>query len=177
MITLDFFTYTDEQWNAIRAVVRDELGLDADQIEREVSRHRRGGSFTGMQPLRSHIEIAAILYRLHSAAPAAAPREVYTLREDAKNLRARIIGAFTVPLGQGDRVVHPLLRDGVDADMLTVTCDYFSKLLRNLDRQIEQAGSPGTAHARPPATSSGTSCLRSGVNSAANRAARRRRGS
>ena len=31
--------------------------------------------------------------------------------------------------------------NGVDADMLTATGDYFGKLLRNLDRLIEQAGS------------------------------------
>ena len=37
---------------------------------------------------------------------------------------------------------------GVDADMLTATSDYFSKLLRNLDRQIEQAGSRSGDNAR-----------------------------
>ena len=33
MIKLDCFTYTDEQWDEIKTVVRDRLGLDADQIE------------------------------------------------------------------------------------------------------------------------------------------------
>ena len=33
------------------------------------------------------------------------------------------------------------LQRGVDAGMLTATRDYFAKLLRNIDRQIEQAGS------------------------------------
>ena len=34
-----------------------------------------------------------------------------------------------------------MLLNGVDADMLTDTGDYFRKLLGNLDRMIEQAGS------------------------------------
>jgi hypothetical protein len=33
-LTVEFFTYTDEQWNDIRTVERDELDLDAEQIER-----------------------------------------------------------------------------------------------------------------------------------------------
>ena len=56
---------------------------------------------------------------------------------------------------------------GVDRDMLDATSDYFAKLTRNLDRQIKQANErAGTMHASPNAITSGTSCLRSGANSA-----------
>ena len=41
MITIDF-TYTDEQWDQIKTVVRDRLGRDADQIELDMRRSRHG---------------------------------------------------------------------------------------------------------------------------------------
>ena len=50
MINVEFFTYTDAQWNAIKAVVRDALGRDADQIERQITpvtrtlQHHRDGA-------------------------------------------------------------------------------------------------------------------------------------
>ena len=56
-------------------------------------------------------------------------------------MRASIIDAITVPLAPRPPRRHPLLLNGVDADMLTETSDYFRKLSPNLDRMIEQAGS------------------------------------
>jgi hypothetical protein len=44
-----------------------------------------------------------------------------------------------------------LLLNGVDDDMLTATRDYFRKLLANLDRMIDQAGSRRRGNARKPA--------------------------
>jgi hypothetical protein len=54
------FTYTDEQWTGIKTVFRDELSLDADRIERQVTVRNTGPdfeeSFTGMETLRERIE-------------------------------------------------------------------------------------------------------------------------
>jgi hypothetical protein len=50
MIGLEF-TYSDEQWDQIRTVVRDRLGLEADQLELSDS--------NGTQSLRGCIESAA----------------------------------------------------------------------------------------------------------------------
>lgn len=152
MITLDFFTYTDKQWDQIRTVVRDAFGLDADQIVRRITPVIGQYSITGMEPLRSRIETAASLYHLHGATNRHQPRcdQLNTLRKSAENLRASIISAVAVPIGtKGDPLIHPLLLKGVDADMLTATSHYFRKLIRNLDRQIKQAGSRGD-NARKP---------------------------
>ena len=97
-----------------------------------------------MEPLRSRIETAATQYRLHSAVNRRSLRrdELDALREDAENLRARIINAIAVSVGtKDDPLVHPVPLNGVDADMLPATRDYFAKLLRNLDRQIKLARS------------------------------------
>ena len=45
MITLDYFTYSRQQWNDISAVVHDEL--DADQIERHGRQDGAGPSTCG----------------------------------------------------------------------------------------------------------------------------------
>src|SRR5260370_1505856 len=67
MIEVELFTYSDEQWDQIRIVVRDALGLDADQIKREVARLRIGDeeSITEMQSLRDRIAAAAGENPLH----------------------------------------------------------------------------------------------------------------
>ena len=143
MIELSLFAYSDEQWNDIKGVVRDALGLDADQIERRITRTVGRASITGMQPLRDRIELTASLYNLQSASARQSPRraELIALRRDTENLQASIIDALAVQVAtKYDFAAHPLLRPGVDADMLTATSEYFRKLVRNLDRQIEQAG-------------------------------------
>jgi hypothetical protein len=68
--------------------------------------------------------------------------ELNTLRENVANLRDRILSALAIPFGITDNdVIAPVLLHGVDGDMLTSTVGYFTKLLANLDRQIDQAGS------------------------------------
>jgi hypothetical protein len=49
------FTYTDEQWDQIRTVVRDRLGLEADQLELQETLSDSNGT----QSLRGCIESAA----------------------------------------------------------------------------------------------------------------------
>jgi len=51
MIIIEAITYAEEQWDQIRAVFHDELGLDADQTEREITPVIR-------KSLRSCIELA-----------------------------------------------------------------------------------------------------------------------
>jgi hypothetical protein len=75
MITIEHFTYTNEQWSAIKAIMQSALGLDADRIERE----------------RKHIELAVFLYLTRRSL---GPAELKKLREDTKKLRARIEAAF-----------------------------------------------------------------------------------
>jgi hypothetical protein len=143
MIEVELFTYSDEQWDQIRIVVRDALGLDADQIKREVARLRIGDeeSVTEMQSLRDRIAAAAGKYPLHSSTKRQSLRrdELVVLRKSAQNMQASIIGAIVVPLRQGGELLLP----GVDVDMPTDTSNYFRKLARNLDRMIEQAGQRG----------------------------------
>jgi hypothetical protein len=146
MIEFEFFTYTDQQWDRIKVVVRDALGLDADQIEREITRTFANSSITGMQSLRERIELAVSWYHLRSASTRRSPRraELIALRKDTETLRDSIIDALAVQVGTNyDDTAHLLLRPGVDGDMLTATRDYFWQLRRNLDRQIEQAGQRG----------------------------------
>jgi hypothetical protein len=50
------FTYSDEQWDQIRTVVRDRLGLEADQLELQ----KTLGDSNGTQSLRGCIESAAL---------------------------------------------------------------------------------------------------------------------
>ena len=138
MIRHEWFTYSDEQGNEIRTVVRDALGRDADQIKHQVTHYGR----TGTLSLLDRIEVAANQYRFYDAFNRQSKRraELDALRQSAENWRASIISAVTVPLDAKYGVVVPLLMQGSDADMLTATRDYFRKLARNLDRMIEQAG-------------------------------------
>ncbi len=67
MITFEFFTYTDEQWDQIRTVLRDALGLDADQIEHHlppfiIRNDDPEESFTVRPSLRSRIELVSLYY-------------------------------------------------------------------------------------------------------------------
>jgi len=72
------------------------------------------------------------------------------LRKDIEKLRASIIDAFTVQLGINFGAGQPaMLLPGVDADLPAATRDYFTKLARNLDGQIEQARQRGD-NARKP---------------------------
>ncbi|MET4152004.1 hypothetical protein [Bradyrhizobium barranii] len=138
-IEFEFFAYTDQQWDRIKVAV-DRLGLDADQIER-IEIERTVGITRG---LRNHIETAASMYLFQSANARQRPRraELIALRNDAENLRNSIIAALAVQVKYGD-TARLLLRQGVDGDMETATRDYFTKLVRNLDRQIEGAGQRG----------------------------------
>ena len=143
MITVEFFNYTDAQWNAIKAVIRDELGRDADQIEQRITPVTRYG-IGGMLPLRECIENAATQYRLRSDVNSrTVPRdELETLRDDAANIRDRIISAVGVKVVTKDHpLAHPLPLAGADGDMVMVTSHLFRKLARNLDRQIKLARS------------------------------------
>jgi hypothetical protein len=151
MIEFSFFTYSDQQWDDIKVIIRDALGVDADTITQQITPPViliRNGNFklsmTGMEPLRNRIETVATMYLAQSAINRQSLRrvELIGLREDAESLRDRIVDAlaikFTTKYGFG---AHAWLRDGVDDDMLTATSDYFAKLKRNLDRRIAQAGS------------------------------------
>ena len=142
MIEFELFTYSDEQWDRIRVALRDALGLDDDQIERHIA--LSPGAIS--RRLRDGMQTAATLYLIRSASTRQRPRraEMIALRKDAENLRASIIAALAVQVGtKYDDTSRLLLRHGVDGDMETATSDYFTKLLLNLDRQIEQAGHRG----------------------------------
>ena len=101
-------------------------------------------SITGMQSLRDCIEVSGGTVSFAQCRQAGGrPRrnKLNALRKDAKNLRASIINALAVPVGTRSttRPAYRMLLNGVDADMLTATSDYFRRLLRNLDRH-DRAG-------------------------------------
>jgi hypothetical protein len=153
MIEPEFFDFSDEQWSAVKTVIRDELGLDADQIKRPVTLKTLDPVFIAgipasilMQPLRERIQHAVSMYFFHSSVSRQRPRRAAldALRENTETLRAGIVAALTLPVGTKiDPVPHAMLLDGVDDDMLIATRDYFRKLIRNIDGQIEQAGRRG----------------------------------
>ena len=148
MITHELFTFTAPQWKKIRKVIYRARGLDADQIERQVTVvvPNSGGkeTFTGMQPLRERIEIAVGQYRLYSAVSRLrlSRAKLMKLRKAVKKQQASIVNAVSVPLDVKYGVVVPLLLHSVDGDILKATSEYFGMLLRYLDRLIAQAGSP-----------------------------------
>ena len=144
MIEFSWFTYSDAQWDKIKVVVRDRLGLDADQIERRVTPVIGEFSITGMQPLRERIQIAVGQYHLYNAVNRRRPSraELMKLRKDAKKWRTSIDNAVSVPLDVKYGVTVPLLLHSVDGNILKATSEYFGTLLRYLDRLIAQAGSP-----------------------------------
>ena len=138
MIRIEIFTYTDAQWSAIRAQVLDDLGVDLDQITYQVTHFDR----TGTLLLRDRIETTVNQYPLHSAVNRHSPRrdELETLRTNAKSMHASIINALSVQFTAGRYgIVEPMLFNGVDADMLDATNDYFRMLAANLDRRVKQA--------------------------------------
>jgi hypothetical protein len=145
MITFEFFAYSEPEWDRIKVAVRDALGRDADHIERRVITRTVGNS--GITRLfRDHIQTAGSLYLFQNANTRQRPRraELIALRKDAENLQTSIIAALAVQVGtQYDDTSRLLLRHGVDGDMVTASSGYFTKLLHNLDRQIEQAGQRG----------------------------------
>jgi hypothetical protein len=152
MIEVEFFTYTDEQWNAIKEQVLGDLGVDADRIERLITPTLGEFSIIAMQPLRDRIELVVSKYQLLSDGNRQKPSraDLEALRDDTENLRTGIVAALSERVGaKNDDVAIPFLRPGVDADMLTQTNDYFRKLLRNLKRQIEQAGQRGDNSRKP----------------------------
>jgi hypothetical protein len=122
-IEFEPFAYTDQQWDRIKAAVRDALGIDADQTEREITPVIR-------KTLRSSIEFTVSQYYFQSATSSRRRRraELSALRNDARNLQDSIFDALAA---------------AVDSDLLCATRDYFTKLLRNLDHQIEQAEQRG----------------------------------
>lgn len=149
MIEFVNFTYSDAQWSAIKVVVREALGGDADRIKRQVTH----GDITGTLTLRDDIETAASVYRVDAADARQSPgrAELIAIRDDAERLRARITDAFAVQIGVGYGLgLTPWPRPGVTRDLLDATGDHFAMLRRALDRQIERAGSRGD-NARKPA--------------------------
>jgi len=158
MITIKLFSYTEEEWNAIKLELRRTLDLDADQIELEgdrfaefldelgvnaATRSAVGGLSNSMQ-LRTRIEWTVARYSFDTASTRQSPRrtELIALHEDAANLRARIHDALSQRISADfiaeDRQVY-VVRDGVDPIMALWTQRYFIRLLRALDHQIEQA--------------------------------------
>ncbi|MBR0750257.1 hypothetical protein JQ582_40790 [Bradyrhizobium japonicum] len=134
-IEFEFFAYSEPQWDRIKVAV-DRLGLDADQIEREISPVIR-------TTLRSSIEFVVSQYSPTRLQPR--PAELRALRNDIEKLRVSIIDALFVEVelvGRPASFARRLL-PAVDGDMETATRDYFAKLVRNLDRMIEQAGQRG----------------------------------
>jgi hypothetical protein len=137
MIEFEYFTYTGQQWDRIKVAVRDALDLDDDQIERHTTLSPGGIS----RRLRDGMQTAATRYLFQSATKRQSLRrdELVALRKSAEGWRASIIDAIAIPLGHHGELLLP----GVDVDMPDDTSNYFSKLSRNLERMIEQAGQRG----------------------------------
>jgi hypothetical protein len=95
------FTYTHEQWNKIKTVVRDRLGRDADQIER----------------LRRCIEHAASIHIPRSALGSqtrghkARIKQLTTLLDRTEALGADIIDALAPSFTIEDMLHRPFPRD------------------------------------------------------------------
>jgi hypothetical protein len=164
MITADFcFTYTEEDWNAIKVEFRTTLDLDADQIELDGNRFAElldelgvdaatrssfGDLLRPRTRLRTRIECAAAMYASDLSYTRQSPRraELVALRKHTKNLRTCIYDAlaqrvrtpFDDFMPEAPKVY--VMRGDVDPIMALSTHRYFTKLLSTLDRQIEQAG-------------------------------------
>ena len=136
------FTYTPQERIQISTLVRDEFGLDADQIEIPTLRYGEENVYT-MHSLWGRLEAAASMYLVNEAAKrhSRTRAKLVALRRKAENWRAEIHDALAIPIPSKHletRIISP----GVDVSMLTETDDYFRKLVPTLDRQIEQAGQP-----------------------------------
>jgi len=127
MIEVVQIAYTDKQWNAIKAVVRDARGLDADAA-------------VVLETLRAKIEATATLHLVRDKAMRSLPsqmkfrKHLTGLRDDAVCLRDGIIGS---PAFWATHNGH-----APDDDMRTATRAYFAKLLRNLDGIVDAIGPP-----------------------------------
>jgi hypothetical protein len=127
MIEVTNITYTEEQWDKIKAVIHDALGVDADQITHQ-----------GL-PLRGSIEVAASVYLPQSATnrQRLGREELIALRKDTENLRTRIAGSLVVQIAI-DNVVEPQRHEG----MLSSTNCYFTKLAPRHRRTSRRDRSP-----------------------------------
>jgi hypothetical protein len=117
------FTYTDEQWNAVKAVVFNRLGRAADQIEltRPASKLRQmaakltrtDGSYTETTSLRSTIETAASSHIVDSALHSqtlghkARVKNLKAMRDRAEALHNDLLDAMrpSFTLGGDDSVI------------------------------------------------------------------------
>lgn len=147
MIEVEFFIFSEAQWNKIKIVVQGDRGLDADQIAHQVTATLGKHRATGTLSLRERIELAVSKYRPTSASPKPRRADLDALRNTADTLRASIIDALAVQIAVKGDVAFPFAHPGVDADMLGATREYFAKLARNIDRQIKRAEQRG-ANAR-----------------------------
>ena len=91
------FTYTDEQWDEIKTVVRNRLGRDADQIERQITRTL--GNLTGTSRCGPHRDCGERPHSrsaLESQTPGhkARIKQLKKLRDRAEALRDDIIDAL-----------------------------------------------------------------------------------
>jgi hypothetical protein len=124
-------------WNRIRAVVRDELDLDTDQIVLETD--RMDGT-THDVTLRAKIEGTASVHLARDRAMRALPsqmafREQLTvLRENAKRLQDGIDRLRPFRAAHNDY--------SADIGMEVASDIFFDKLLRNLDGIIAAIGPP-----------------------------------
>jgi hypothetical protein len=148
MFIMESIDYSEPEWNDIKTVVRDGLGLDADRIERQITPVIGEGDYqfstTGMESLRERIQTAASVYIAFSAlerqmAGRKARIKVLTaVRDDAVTLREKIIAALATTIGVKGRLANavrvPLL--GVDPDMLSSTERFIAKLNSNVERMI-----------------------------------------
>jgi len=129
------FTFTDAEWDAIKVVVRDALGLDANQI---VLDSVRADGTKHRVRLRAKIEATATLHLARDNAMRSLPtqlafrRDVIDKRKDAERLHDWIEAVFWIS--------HNGYKP--DKDMLDANKTYFEKLYRNLDGIIAALGPP-----------------------------------
>lgn len=137
------FTYTDEQWNKIKAVVRKRLGRDADQIEltRPAGKLvQMVGNLTTTTSLRSCFETAASLHIEGSAFESQTPghkariTQLTKMRDRAEALRDDIINALRPSFPLNDDV--RLLRRGSDPISVHSTDQAIETLLSVIDASI-----------------------------------------
>ena len=148
-IDVEFFSYSDKEWNTIKDVVRRAVGKDADNIKRTVTKVISGDSITGVQTLRDRIENAASIHlfksQLNRQMPAHKARDqLIAIDTDAENLRASILNSLSSQVGVKSLATPPnrLILSGVDHDMVGATNAYFDKLRRNLHRLFEVVDEP-----------------------------------
>ncbi len=112
MTRIEFFSYTDEQWNDIKTFVRKGLRLDADEIM--ICDEPRSVRF----PLRDRIEIAAGDHIFLSLMEDGRPgyKQLTRLRSKAIALDDEVSNAFPLsfsdydPVGDTHRVITRLVR-------------------------------------------------------------------